>query len=64
MSDSETSWKCSNCGYTLVQAAPPDKCPACGQECEFINVTCYIPECGAEAGARIDPRLKGDKEIK
>ena len=40
-----TEWKCSNCGYKLSQDAPPDRCPSCNQQCEFVNVTCYIPEC-------------------
>ena len=47
-------WKCQNCGYLLKAETPPEKCPACGQKCEFINVTCYIPECG-QTGS--DPRL-------
>ncbi len=50
-------WKCSNCGYTLEAPAPPNKCPSCGQECEFLNVTCYIPECGGTEGGAGDPRL-------
>lgn len=59
----ETTWKCSNCGNTVIQPAPPDKCPVCGMECEFINVTCYIPECGGEQAGTMDTRLKGDKDI-
>ncbi|NLN38484.1 MAG: hypothetical protein GX155_02705, partial [Smithella sp.] len=42
----ENTWKCSNCGNTIVQTAPPQTCPACKQKCEFINVTCYQPDCG------------------
>jgi hypothetical protein len=34
---------------------PPEVCPECGSRCEFVNVTCYIPECGGP-GHR-DPRL-------
>ena len=51
------SWKCSNCGYTFeadAGAAPPQACPSCKQKCEFLNVTCYVPECG-QTGQ--DPRL-------
>lgn len=51
-------WKCSNCNYVLEAAAPPDRCPACAQKCPFVDVTCYIPECGM-VGA--DPRLIGNQ---
>ena len=52
--DLMTEWKCSKCGFRLTADAPPDECPSCKQNCEFVNVTCYIPEC-QEAGA--DNRL-------
>jgi rubredoxin len=42
----ENEWKCSKCGYTLKIDVPPEKCPSCKESCEFVNVTCYIPECG------------------
>ncbi|MGQ9688171.1 MAG: rubredoxin-like domain-containing protein [Desulfobaccales bacterium] len=48
-------WKCSKCGYTLKAAAPPQVCPQCHEECDFKNVSCYIPECGGPSN--IDPRL-------
>ncbi|GEM_PF-766018 len=48
------SWKCGNCGYTLEADTPPDKCPACKEQCEFLNNTCYIPDC-AENG--VDHRI-------
>jgi HEAT repeat protein/rubredoxin len=51
----ENEWKCSNCGYTLKTEAPPDQCPSCNQKCEFLNITCYIPECDATGS---DQRLK------
>jgi rubredoxin len=41
-----TSWKCSNCGYALEKDAPPEKCPSCGQKCEFVDNSCYTPDCG------------------
>jgi len=50
-----TSWKCSNCGYTLEADAPPEQCPSCGEICDFINVSCYIPEC--DTGGGVDERL-------
>ena len=52
-------WKCSSCGYVLQQDAPPDPCPSCAKKCEFVNVTCYTPECGL---AGPDPRLAGGKQ--
>jgi rubredoxin len=54
----ENEWKCSNCGYSLKTDAPPDQCPSCKQKCEFLNVTCYIPECESTGS---DQRLKGEK---
>ena len=53
MADNE--WKCSKCGYTLKTEAPPDQCPSCKEKCEFLNVTCYIPECESTGS---DQRLK------
>lgn len=43
----ETSWKCSSCGYTLKAEKPPEKCPSCNTQCEFLNNTCYTPDCAA-----------------
>jgi rubrerythrin len=51
----ENTWKCSNCGNTLVVMTPPQTCPACGQKCVFLNVTCYEPDCGFTG---MDKRLK------
>jgi len=51
----QNTWKCSKCGYTVQTDPPPEKCPACREKCEFLNVTCYIPECGLTGS---DPRLK------
>lgn len=39
------SWKCSKCGYTLEAEAPPNTCPACQQKCDFLDTTCYTPDC-------------------
>lgn len=47
-------WKCSNCKYVLQAATPPEQCPSCQQMCQFVDVTCYIPECGLTG---TDPRL-------
>ena len=49
------SWKCSNCGYILEsEPPPPEECPNCHEKCDFLDVSCYTPEC--EPGGR-DPRL-------
>ena len=47
-------WKCTNCGYTLKEQAPPEKCPGCEATCQFVDVTNYVPDQG-QGG--IDPRL-------
>jgi rubredoxin len=48
-------WKCNKCGYSFTAVAPPDRCPSCKEKCEFVDVSCYIPDCGKQGG---DPRLK------
>jgi len=50
-------WKCTNCGYNLEAAAPPNECPNCHEKCDFVDVTCYIPECGGPGSGNPDPRL-------
>jgi len=45
----KNTWKCQKCGYTFdaeAEVAPPETCPACKDKCEFLNVSCYIPDCG------------------
>ena len=50
-----TYWKCHNCGYTITAPAPPEVCPECQEKCDFLNITCYTPECGGPG--HVDPRL-------
>ena len=50
-----TYWKCHNCGYTITAPAPPEVCPDCHEKRDFLNITCYTPECGGPS--HIDPRL-------
>lgn len=50
----QMTWKCSNCGYTFPAAQPPEKCPSCKEKCEFLDATCYTPDC---AGPGQDPRI-------
>lgn len=50
-----TYWKCSECGFTVTAGTPTKVCPECGGKCEFVNITCYTPEC--RGPSHIDPRL-------
>jgi rubrerythrin len=43
-----TSWKCGKCGYTLEADTPPDQCPSCKEKCEFLDNSCYTPDCQYE----------------
>ena len=47
-------WKCTKCGYTLNASIPPKECPSCKEKCDFVDVSCYIPDCGNTGK---DPRL-------
>ena len=51
----QTYWKCSKCGFLITASIPPDTCSQCNEKCDFLNVTCYTPECGGPG--HIDPRL-------
>jgi rubredoxin len=53
----KNQWSCNNCGYTFAAEQVPNKCPSCHQECTFVNVTCYTPECGGPESGNVDPRL-------
>jgi rubredoxin len=48
------SWKCGNCGYTFEADAPPDTCPSCKEKCEFLDNSCYTPDCQTEG---VDTRI-------
>ena len=48
-------WKCSHCGVSKTAEKTTDVCPECGEKCDFINVSCYIPECGSPG--KIDSRF-------
>jgi len=52
-------FQCSNCGYNLEQTEMPlpEKCPSCGQPCTWLDISCYIPDCGGPGGGRSDDRL-------
>ena len=49
------SWKCGNCGYTLEANGPPEQCPSCKEKCDFLDTTCYTPDCPPGG---IDERIK------
>jgi rubredoxin len=55
MEEAKNWWKCSNCGYTLQTPTPPEVCPSCREKCNFIDTTCYTPECGGPGN--IDPQI-------
>ena len=42
------SWKCANCGYTFEADTHPNECPSCKEKCEFLDNTCYTPDCADE----------------
>ncbi len=50
-------WKCNNCGNTLDDFTPPEVCPSCNKTCEFVDVSCYIPECGGVDSGSINPTV-------
>jgi rubredoxin len=50
-----THWKCGKCNFSFTAPSPPEKCPGCDETCDFLNITCYTPECGGPGN--IDPRL-------
>lgn len=39
------TWKCTNCNYTLEEQVPPETCPSCSEKCDFVDITCYTPDC-------------------
>ncbi len=48
-------WKCGKCSFTFTAPSLPQQCPGCGEKCDFLNITCYTPECGGPGN--IDHRL-------
>jgi rubredoxin len=50
----DMTWKCTKCGYTFAAQTPPEECPACHEKCDFVDVTCYTPDC---SGSGQDDRL-------
>jgi rubredoxin len=48
-------WKCGNCGNTIQAIKAPEQCPSCKEKCQFMDVSCYTPDCGGPGN--IDPRL-------
>jgi endogenous inhibitor of DNA gyrase (YacG/DUF329 family) len=60
-----TTWKCNTCSNTISADTPPEICPFCRQKCEYVDVTCYIPECGGPGSGNINPEVfnkKGDPD--
>jgi rubredoxin len=48
-------WMCSECENIFQDETPPATCPGCTKKCTFVDVTCYIPECGGPNN--VDVRL-------
>jgi rubredoxin len=48
-------WMCDECNYVFEAETPPDTCPGCHAKCTFMNVSCYIPDCGGPGN--YDPKL-------
>ena len=55
------NWKCNNCGYQLEADSPPETCPSCNTKCEFLDNTCYTPDCHFEGK---DSRIGSKKDKK
>ena len=51
------AWKCDKCGNTVDSQSPPETCPACKEKCEFVDVSCYIPDCGGAGSPNVNPEL-------
>lgn len=39
-------WECAKCGFTMTVGTPLGVCPKCGEKGDFVNITCYTPQCG------------------
>ncbi|MFO7801231.1 MAG: hypothetical protein R6V55_02915 [Desulfovermiculus sp.] len=50
-------WKCTVCGHTLDATQPPETCPSCKQKCEFVDASCYTPDCGGPDSGNINPDI-------
>jgi ABC-type ATPase with predicted acetyltransferase domain len=50
-------WKCNKCGNTVTIEVPPDLCPSCKNKCEYVDVTCYIPECGGPDSENVNMQV-------
>jgi rubredoxin len=50
-------WKCNSCGNTIETSTPPEICPSCKQKCEFVNVSCYVPDCGGPDSGNVDAKV-------
>ncbi|HXY61609.1 MAG TPA: hypothetical protein VEJ22_01635 [Nitrospirota bacterium] len=50
-------WKCNKCGNAVTIDVPPDLCPSCKERCEYVDVTCYIPECGGPESGNVNTQV-------
>jgi rubredoxin len=54
-------WMCSECENVFQDEISPATCPSCLKKCTFVDVTCYIPECGGPKN--VDTRLVAAKSV-
>ena len=52
-----TTWKCTKCCNTVNADTPPELCTFCKEKCEYVDVTCYIPECGGPGASNINTQV-------
>ena len=52
-----TVWKCNRCGSTVAADVPPQSCQSCKERCEYVDVTCYIPDCGGPESGNINDEV-------
>ena len=57
MGEIVTIWKCNKCGNTIEATVYPDTCPSCKEKCEYVDVTCYLPECGGPTSGNVNPQV-------
>lgn len=55
MACEQTNWKCGKCNVMFTATSLPEQCPECGEKCDFLNISCYTPDCGGPGN--IDSRL-------
>ena len=60
--EAKNYWMFDECNYVFEAETPPDKCPDFHAKCTFMNVSCYIPDCGGPGN--YDPKLVAQRDMK